>query len=100
MAILQSALVEPLLSRQQSVVVRDIARVAQLAEAYKSLQNIEDAFMKSLSNGIAKTSLTSNCESIKGYLQAEAIRVLMQIKTPTVNVDVSKVDTTAPGKTQ
>lgn len=87
MAILQGALVEPLLSRQQIAVVREIAHAAQLNEALIAIQKL-DLTKVSIPTGHAigvKATVSEN-ENIRqpiiDYLQAEIIRVLMQIKTP------------------
>jgi len=93
MAILQSALVEPLLSRSQTAVIRDIARVTQLNEALKGLILIKQSFD---SNQLAKPTVTSIL-AIEEYLRAEIIRVLMQIKTPAIAAGNSNESTKAPG---
>lgn len=94
MAILQSALVEPLLSRQQSAVVRNIACAAQLNEALKSLVLMKDQ----LSTDQLALPTAEPIIHIEQYLKAEITRVLMQIKLPAKPVSVSKADTIVPGK--
>jgi len=94
MAILQSALVEPLLSRQQTAVLRDIARAAQLTEALKSLKLMETE----LSTDQLAMPTAQTTGSLSKYLKAEITRVLMQIKVPALAVSDSKADTSAPGK--
>lgn len=94
MAILASALVEPLLSRQQSAVVRNIACAAQLNEALKSLMLMKVTL--STDHGLMPDA--EPMILIEQYLKAEITRVLMQIKLPAKPVSVSKADTIAPGK--
>lgn len=94
MAILQSALVEPLLSRQQSAVIRNIACAAQMNEALKSLKLIEGE----LSTDQLAMPTAEPIAHIRNYLKAEITRVLMQIKIPAKAVLDSKADTQAPGK--
>jgi uroporphyrinogen-III synthase len=75
MAILKSSLEEPLLTREQTSVIRAIAHSAQIAEAIKQLGIIDDIMTK----GLVPRHDTSE---ILDYLKAEASRVLMQIKVP------------------
>jgi len=93
MAILQSALVEPLLSKQQTAVLRDIARAAQLTEALKSIKLIESELFTDRM-AMPKAEPISHLSS---YLKAEITRVLMQIKVPAIAISDSKADTLAPG---
>jgi len=80
MAILQRSLEEPLLSRQQMVVVREIAHAAQLNEALIMLNKIDDA---SKVDQLAKpTAIPLSIDQLKSYLSCEIRRVLMLIKTP------------------
>lgn len=79
MAILKSALEEPLLSRQQVVVLRDIARAAQLNQGLMDIRRIEDALNSCKpSNGQARAI----APDLVKYLESEIERVLMQIKVP------------------
>jgi predicted nucleotide-binding protein (sugar kinase/HSP70/actin superfamily) len=91
MAILQSAMVEPLLSRQQTAVIRDIARAAQLGEALGVLDKLSKIVTKDI------VSKAYN-EKLSSYLNAEIKRVLMQIKIPVITADAIKGDTTTPKK--
>jgi len=91
MAILQSAMVEPLLSRQQTAVIRDIARAAQLGEALGVLDKLSKIVTKDI------VSKAYN-EKLSSYLNAEIKRVLMQIKIPVITADANKGDTTTPKK--
>lgn len=95
MAILQSVLVEPLLSRQQSAVIRNIACVAQLTEALKMLDNTESTMVPRL-NAKANSLSPEVTLRIRDYLHAEIIRVLMQIKVPVTSTVQSGADTTTP----
>lgn len=97
MALLQSALVEPLLSRQQVAVLRDIARAAQMNEALKSIKLIEVELTDQKAFGQAAVSPLI---PIREYLTAEITRVLMQIKVPARSIDASKADTKSPGINQ
>jgi len=97
MAILQSALVEPLLSRQRTAVIRDIARAAQLNEALIQVLKIDSAIVTETT---ASSSPQNYTRSIQDYLKAEITRVLMQIKIPATTVGDQKADTNAPGKTK
>lgn len=93
MPILQKTLEEPLLTRQQSAVVREIARASQLVEAYKILDSM--ANLITMNNGLDATSAES-INQTKRYLQAESTRVLTQIKTPVRPDQVSNVPVNVP----
>jgi hypothetical protein len=75
MAILKSSLEEPLLTREQTSIIRAIAHSAQIAEAIKQLSIIDEL----LTNGKLPRQ---NPSELRDYLNAEASRVLMQIKIP------------------
>lgn len=91
MAILQSALVEPLLSRQQTAVIRDIARATQIGEALVMLDKLSKIIPKD-------SESKAYYEKLNSYLGAEARRVLMQIKIPVLTADLTRGDTTTPKK--
>jgi hypothetical protein len=75
MAILKSSLEEPLLTREQTSVIRAIAHSAQIAEAIKQLSIIKT----SITDGITPRNELIDMEN---YLKAEALRVLTQVKIP------------------
>lgn len=75
MAILKSSLEEPLLTREQTSVIRAIAHAAQISEAIKQL----DISATIVSNGIATDP---SCANIREYLKAELSRTLTQVKIP------------------
>lgn len=98
MALTQKSLEEPLLSRSQSAVCRNIACAAQLAEASKLLSFIETITV-STTNGLANSDSTAKVRDIKEYLRLEATRVLMQIKLPAApNLATQKATTETPSK--
>jgi len=88
MAILKSSLEEPLLSREQMSIIRDIAHAAQLAEAIKQFNIVTDYLIdpKTKDQWTLSTASKSEkeeiLENIQNYLKAEINRVLMQIKVP------------------
>lgn len=90
MAILKSALEEPLLSKQQQAIIREIARIAQLAEALKAIiQYGEKAWPASGKTPSPKAvAYTKLCD----YLRGEADKALMKIRIPaqTVTNDSAK----------
>jgi len=94
MAILQSALVEPLLSRQQSAVMRNIACATQLNEALKGILSLKEIVSRANNYVVRPYEL----DPLIDYLSAEIIRVLMQIKIPADKAGASKSSTNAPGK--
>jgi len=94
MSILQSALVEPLLSRQQAAVIREIARAAQLNEALVVIRKINIA---TVSETTALSSPQTSTKLLQDYLESEIKKVLMQIKIPAPTVGDPKADTRAPG---
>lgn len=98
MPILQSVLAEPLLTRQQVAVVRDIARAAQILEALKSLKGIQESFTSN--NTSDGTIGLKRSSEIQEYLKAEIMKVLMQIKLPSQPSDTksSEAHTNTPGK--
>jgi len=102
MPILQKTLEEPLLTRQQVAVVRDIARAAQLAGALKELQmTIQIVSLSHESEPLKVQPITrlANVPNVVAYLKDEVERVLMQIKTPKQHPDNSEpVPTNVPGK--
>jgi hypothetical protein len=90
MAILKSSLEEPLLTREQTSVIRAIAHSAQIAEAIKQLLIIN----ASITNGV---SPSNELIDIENYLKAEALRVLTQVKIPKRSVVTTTVaDTKDP----
>jgi len=93
MAILKSSLEEPLLTREQSSVVRAIVHAAQIAEAYTALQKIiSNDDLKQVSN-----LSISHYQDLSQYLLAETNRVLISIKTPKRSgTTPTKVDSTTP----
>jgi len=88
MAILKSSLEEPLLTREQMSIIRDIAHAAQIAEAYKQLNIVKDIIILSTgstTNWQGQRQVTDEetmINNITSYLKAEASRTLMQIKIP------------------
>jgi len=98
MAILQRSLEEPLLSRQQMIVVREIAHAAQLNEALLMLNKIDDA-SKVDQLASKPTAIPLSTDQLKAYLVAEIQRVLMLIKIPKSDAtEQSKSVSIAPGK--
>jgi len=95
MAILKSSFEEPLLTREQSSVVRAIAHAAQLTEAFSALKKTQEIILNEKSMTL---SSNDNIPSVLNYLQAEVERVLMQIKTPkkTPTPTLAKVDPMNP----
>lgn len=79
-SIKQTNLTEPLLSRQQIAVVRDIARAIELNNALKELESLKDYS----NTGIAALPKTymDQVDQITKYLNAEINKILMQIKLP------------------
>jgi hypothetical protein len=103
MPILQKTLEEPLLTRQQVAVVRDIARAAQLAGALKELQMtiqiVNPLINESEPTKVQPITRLTNVPNVIAYLKDEVERVLMQIKTPKQHPDNSEpVPTNASGK--
>lgn len=92
MAILKSALEEPLLSRTQTAVLRNIACATQLNEGLRNVKQIKDT-MCVLRPG--QTETKSPYSEIEDYLKSEINRVLMQIKVPAYK---SLDQQAAPGK--
>jgi hypothetical protein len=91
MAILKASLEEPLLSRDETIVIRAIAHVAQIAEAYKALQMINDGILKDQANQCAASN--QHLQSLNEYLKHKALRVLTQIKIPKVQALALKDET-------
>jgi len=90
MAILKSSLEEPLLTREQTSVIRAIAHSALIAEAIKQLSIINI----SIANGETPRNEVIDIES---YLKAEALRVLTQVKIPKRSVaTTTEADTKDP----
>jgi hypothetical protein len=90
MAILKSSLEEPLLTREQTSVIRAIAHSAQIAEAIKQLSIIKT----SITDGITPRNELVDMEN---YLKAEALRVLTQVKIPKRSVaTTTEADTKDP----
>lgn len=87
MAILKSVLDEPLLSRQQAVVLRDIARAAQLSQGLKELQNIEDNLDPKQDDNVLRRSRYLDIQS---YLSSEIKRILTQVKVPKLKPENSE----------
>lgn len=75
MAILKNSLEEPMLTREQTHVIRAIVHAAQIAEAIKLMAFIET----NMTNGVLPTAQLSQ---LRQYLQDQAIRVLTQVKIP------------------
>lgn len=87
MAILKSSLEEPLLTREQTSVIRAIAHAAQIAEAVKQLSIIETV----IPNG---NMPMAELQDMKEYLKAETYRVLTHVKIPKRLVAIpTKADT-------
>lgn len=86
MAILKSSLDEPLLTREQMSIIRDIAHAAQIANAIKELTIVQDIIIVPGSNvnwqANDKQPEQEHITNLLTYLKAEASRVLMQIKIP------------------
>ena len=98
MALTQKSLEEPLLSRQQAAVCRDIARAAQITEALKLVIQVSEFIEpKSNAHSEARSKEFIKTEALKNYLKAEVERVLMQIKLPSTPVTVSQ---SVPPKTE
>jgi len=81
---------EPLLTREQTSVIRAIAHSAQIAEALKQISMIESV----ITNGVEpRIELTD----MKTYLVVEANRVLTQVKIPKRSVPTpTEADTKNP----
>jgi len=77
MAILKSSLEEPMLTREQTHVIRAIVHAAQIAEALKALSIIE----VTMTNGVLPTA---QVPQLKQYLMDQVNRVLTQVKIPKV----------------
>jgi hypothetical protein len=96
MAILKSSLEEPLLTREQMSIIRDIAHAAQIAEAYNQASKIKEMMVVIEQQSIGKPKTDSditNLLNVMAYLKAEALRVLMQIKVPRRQLADTKADT-------
>lgn len=90
MALLQKSLEEPLLSRQQSSVCRDILRAAQLNEALRSLALITQTLSHNPDKGDEQIV---SATMIRNYLESEIKRVLNEIKTPKIITESEAKDT-------
>lgn len=77
MAILKSVFEEPLLSRQHSAVLRDIARAAYLNQGLIEINKV-------IATGESAGSLPSSSQyrEVKDFLKTEITKVLTQIKIP------------------
>jgi hypothetical protein len=85
MAILKSSLDEPLLTREQMSIIRDIAHAAQIANAIKELTIVKDMIITPGNvnwQANDKYPEQEHITNLLNYLKAEASRVLMQIKIP------------------
>jgi ABC-type polysaccharide/polyol phosphate transport system ATPase subunit len=80
MAILRTALEEPLLSRQQSSVLREIARAAQLNQGLIEVRKVSE----SLSEGTGLNQQLTKVKNLTTYLSSEIDRVLSSIKVPKI----------------
>jgi hypothetical protein len=78
MPIQKTVLEEPLLSRKQAAVLRDIARAASLTVGLIEVEKVID----SIHPDEHHSSRGRRYRDLKDYLRSEAERVLMQIKTP------------------
>lgn len=95
MALTLKSIEEPLLSRQQAAVCRNIACAAQLAEAAKALENVKILIQtateqtKLPDGNFSETASRSliKVNDILEYLSDEAKRVLMQIRLPAPRVE-------------
>lgn len=89
MAILQSALVEPLVSRRHTAILRDICHAAQLSEAVNVLEKLQTP------NSIRANKVKAE---IKTHLMQEIEELLTKVKIPAENREGQpKANTTSPG---
>lgn len=92
MAILKTSYEEPLLSKEQSSVVRAIAHATQLTEALIGIKKMREIINSPNNAFEAKSRVNDYFDTTSEYLEAEIKRVLMQIKIPKRAPIETKVD--------
>lgn len=81
-----------MLSRQQVVIMRDIARASQLVQALKELKSMEEVIsLTELVPNKGNPSTKTHYNQLKQWLEAEVQKTLMQIRIPTNKTETQHV---------
>jgi len=87
MAIIQSSLVEEILTRQEKAVIRGIYRASQLNEALTQLDKIVDLYSRDelVKNEILSDENKTHYLNLKAYLLNSIATALVSTKVPAIN---------------
>jgi len=98
MAILQAAIAEDLLSKQERYVLRNIVKVSQLSEGLMSLKKAKDSLDQStLSVKTRYPDLAQSLQSMDDYLSNQICKTISTIRLPEAS---NASDTKSPSSTE